>query len=145
MSKRFFHIVTSSVISSAPKTHIYIIDAERYKSLTEQLPDIMSFPHHPRYASFGSMADAVTHLDSLPGLTASQHYAHSNWAVLCYSCAPVDRAPLGLRPRYVVLEERKQEIRAAMLRYVEANYPIPLEWTAELNEVMKELHKTGQT
>lgn len=47
---------------------------------------------------------------------------------------PVERAPLGLRPRHVVLRERNKEILEAIGRCVEAGKVIPREW---LNELMQ--------
>jgi hypothetical protein len=44
--------------------------------------------------------------------------------------------PLGLRPRWLVAEQRIAEIKAAMNRYIEANEPIPSEWQEELHELL---------
>jgi hypothetical protein len=44
--------------------------------------------------------------------------------------------PLGLRPRWLVAEQRVAEIKAAMNRYIEANEPIPSEWQEELHELL---------
>jgi hypothetical protein len=44
--------------------------------------------------------------------------------------------PLGLRPRWLVAEQRIAEIKAAMNRYIEANEPIPSEWLEELHELL---------
>lgn len=46
-----------------------------------------------------------------------------------------DRPPLGLRPRYVVVPERIQEISDAIQRYAFACLPIPSEWLEELGEL----------
>lgn len=47
---------------------------------------------------------------------------------------PVERPPLGLRPRRVMLHLRNKEILEAIGRYVEAGKVIPREW---LNELMQ--------
>jgi hypothetical protein len=49
---------------------------------------------------------------------------------------PSEKAPpLGLRPRFIVSENRLCEITSAMTRYAEASKPIPAEWTKELDEL----------
>lgn len=45
---------------------------------------------------------------------------------------PVERPPLGLRPRNVVLHLRNKEILEAIGRYVEAGKKVPQEWIEEL-------------
>lgn len=47
--------------------------------------------------------------------------------------------PLGARPRFVVEEERLNELKGAIMRFVEANYPIPLEQILEYNELSGKL------
>ncbi|TWU18011.1 hypothetical protein [Allorhodopirellula heiligendammensis] len=42
------------------------------------------------------------------------------------------RPPLGLRPLPVWLDDRREEITAAMARYRQAGEPIPPAWSAEL-------------
>jgi hypothetical protein len=44
--------------------------------------------------------------------------------------------PIGLRPRWFVAEQRVQEIKAAMNRYIDASEPIPSEWLEELHELL---------
>ena len=43
--------------------------------------------------------------------------------------------PIGLRPRWLVVEARMEEIRQAMTRYVNANTAIPPEWLQEYREL----------
>jgi len=43
----------------------------------------------------------------------------------------VQKQPLGLRPEYILLEQRQIEIEDAVARYVEAAYSIPSEWFDE--------------
>lgn len=47
----------------------------------------------------------------------------------------VEKPPLGLTPKYVKTEERKQEILEAMNRYNETGKPIPEEWVKEYDEL----------
>lgn len=51
----------------------------------------------------------------------------------------VERPPLGLRPKYIHTKCRISEIGAAIERYMEAGYPIPVEWMTEYNELIKKL------
>lgn len=44
---------------------------------------------------------------------------------------------LGLRPRFVVQEERINEIITAMHRYATTEQKIPIEWINELDETFK--------
>lgn len=48
---------------------------------------------------------------------------------------PSERPPLGLRPRYVVVCLRIQEILEAMQRYATAPREIPREWVDELADL----------
>lgn len=47
------------------------------------------------------------------------------------------KPPLGLTPKYIVREERRSEIAAAVKRYLDARMKIPLEWIEEHNEHIK--------
>ena len=58
------------------------------------------------------------------------------------------KPPLGLRPRFIVLEQRLQEIRAAIERHLKYNYensyemfPIPYEWVEEYDEIVNKLNE----
>lgn len=46
-----------------------------------------------------------------------------------------ERPPLGLRPRIIAEEQRLQEIKEAIMRFMTANREIPQEWVAEYNEL----------
>lgn len=46
------------------------------------------------------------------------------------------KPPLGLTPRYIVDERRAQEIREAIIRYLEAGKPVSPEWLAEYNALI---------
>lgn len=43
--------------------------------------------------------------------------------------------PLGLRPRYIVVEQRIAEIAQAIERYAKAGVPTPAEWMDELADL----------
>lgn len=49
------------------------------------------------------------------------------------------RPPLGLIPRFIRDEQRRDEVLAAMTRYAEANKTIPGEWAEELKEIVERL------
>lgn len=49
------------------------------------------------------------------------------------------KPPLGIRPRFLITEERIDEIVAAMHRYEEENMTIPLNWFSELKELLSAL------
>lgn len=51
------------------------------------------------------------------------------------------KPPLGITPRWLLDEERAIEIEQAIMRYNEVDYPIPVEWIQELNEVYERLNK----
>lgn len=46
------------------------------------------------------------------------------------------KPPLGIKPRYVVDDERKQDIINAMQRCIDASWQIPGEWIEEYNEIV---------
>jgi hypothetical protein len=45
-----------------------------------------------------------------------------------------DKPPLGLRPRWLVLSDRADEIKAAIQRYETLGLPRPFDWLIELQE-----------
>jgi len=46
-----------------------------------------------------------------------------------------ERPPLGLKPRYIHVEQRITEIREAIQRYIDANKAVPISWIAEEYEL----------
>lgn len=46
------------------------------------------------------------------------------------------KPPLGLKPRYIHDGERLYEIKEAIVRYMDADCPIPAEWVREYNELI---------
>ena len=53
----------------------------------------------------------------------------------------MSKPPIGITPRWLLDEERAIEIKQAITRYNEADYPIPIEWVQELNEIYERLDK----
>ena len=49
------------------------------------------------------------------------------------------KPPTGIEPRTYWLERRAKDLSAAIQRYLAAGLPIPPEWVAEHNEILKEL------
>ena len=50
------------------------------------------------------------------------------------------KPPLGLVPRFIIVEKRTAEILEAMQRYVAEGYKVPEEWRDELEELLNEPH-----
>lgn len=46
------------------------------------------------------------------------------------------KPPKGLPPKYIVKEERLDQIREAIMRYNHAELKIPIEWIQEYNELI---------
>lgn len=46
--------------------------------------------------------------------------------------------PVGVKPRWLFLQERMDEITAAMIRYAEADHPAPQAWAIELRQRIQE-------
>lgn len=53
----------------------------------------------------------------------------------------VQPPPLGIKPRNLWLEDRLNDINAAIARYIEADSIIPFEWIEERNELLRTIHK----
>ena len=49
------------------------------------------------------------------------------------------KIPLGLTPKYVRLLERQNEIKLAIIRYINEDCDIPIKWIEEYNENCKEI------
>lgn len=67
------------------------------------------------------------------------HKFMAKWDGFCEDMSPVnggERPPIGIKPRYIHDEERKQEIMDAMVRYSNAFKPIPVEWLDELRDLI---------
>ena len=47
--------------------------------------------------------------------------------------------PLGPKPRYIIEEERITELKGAISRYLDANWPIPTAVIEEYNELTNRL------
>ncbi len=49
--------------------------------------------------------------------------------------SPIDKPPIGLKPKQLHNEERIKEIKSAIERYKGSFYVVPAEWIDELNEL----------
>jgi len=49
---------------------------------------------------------------------------------------PIKAPPIGLKPRDIHDMERTEAILQAMLRYIEADVSIPMDWKEELDELL---------
>lgn len=57
----------------------------------------------------------------------------------CKKEIKIERPPLGLTPRWVMVEQRYGAVCAAISRYYNAGKKIPIEWIEEYNELIDEL------
>jgi len=48
----------------------------------------------------------------------------------------IEKPPLGLKPRFIHDQQWANEIGGAIIRRLEAGYPIPIEWVEEYNELL---------
>ena len=48
-----------------------------------------------------------------------------------------EKPPIGLVPKYIWLAKRKEAIREAIFRYIEAGEPLKEEWFKEYNEIIE--------
>lgn len=52
-----------------------------------------------------------------------------------------ERPPLGVMPRWLWLEHRRDELRSAMQRYIDAKVDVPYLFVKELEEILPEIDK----
>mgnify|MGYP003441492844 FL=1 len=52
----------------------------------------------------------------------------------------VEKPPLGIKPTNIWLSERINDLIAAMGRYTEAGYPVPIEWVIEYNKHVHDIN-----
>lgn len=55
-----------------------------------------------------------------------------------------EKPPFGVKPRYLLDEERINELKEAIGRFLESNWPIPDEITAEYNYLTERLEVEGE-
>ena len=48
----------------------------------------------------------------------------------------IEKPPIGLTPRFIHDQHRTTEIGEAIIRYLQGDYPIPIEWVEEYNELL---------
>lgn len=51
------------------------------------------------------------------------------------------KPPIGIKPRYIHDSFRRNEIKDAISRYIQANVKIPLKWVTEYNEIIEREHR----
>jgi hypothetical protein len=49
----------------------------------------------------------------------------------------MEKPPLGLMPKHIHEAKRKQEILEAVMRYMNRNKAVPIEWVEEYNELVR--------
>ena len=55
----------------------------------------------------------------------------------------MEKPPLGIRPQFIVLEQRLNEINEALYIHLKAGVRIHTEWIEERNEIIEALKKTN--
>ena len=58
---------------------------------------------------------------------------------LTFKIKIMEKPPIGLRPKFVVYLDRLQEIKEAIVRYMNANEQIKVEWIEEYNQTLKKI------
>lgn len=56
----------------------------------------------------------------------------------------MNKPPIGIKPRFVWLDDRKIEIKEAIRRYLNTDLKIPLEWVKEYNQIIKEIGEENE-
>ncbi|MCY8587582.1 hypothetical protein [Bacillus haynesii] len=52
----------------------------------------------------------------------------------------IDEKPsTGVKPRFIHDEQRAEELSGAIMRYIQDNRRIPIEWLEEYNELLKKM------
>ena len=49
----------------------------------------------------------------------------------------MSKPPLGVMPRHIHDEMRRKDLAGAIVRYIEAELSVPIEWVKEYNEINK--------
>lgn len=49
-----------------------------------------------------------------------------------------NKPPLGIEPRYIHDEKRKEALIGAILRYIDNDMEIPVQWIEEYNDICKD-------
>lgn len=57
----------------------------------------------------------------------------------CDKTRETSKPPLGIVPRKIWEDKRLEEIKSAILRYIDSRHAIPLEWVEEYNELIERL------
>mgnify|MGYP001403173461 CR=1 FL=1 len=52
-----------------------------------------------------------------------------------------EKPPIGLKPRYIHDAQRHREVKEAMLRYIDDDRMVPIEWWEEYNYFLKPIEK----
>ena len=53
----------------------------------------------------------------------------------------MNKPPIGIEPKYIHDEFRLSNLNACIVRYIEAGYPIKVEWVEERNEIIERYRK----
>lgn len=56
----------------------------------------------------------------------------------------MNKYPLGIAPKYIHDEIRRNELSFAIQRYLGAKLPVPIEWVQEYNNLTASMKKVGE-
>lgn len=56
-----------------------------------------------------------------------------------------EKPPLGLMPERIWKLHRLGDVKEAMLRYIDANIQVPVEWSNEYRELIKEVYHGNES
>jgi hypothetical protein len=84
---------------------------------------------------------AASHYGVPPSKVTSEQRQHGKRLLLSeiYGAAP--KPPLGVKPRNLHDEERANALDEAIVRYLNEDLPVPIEWVQEFNELRTRLNK----
>jgi len=66
----------------------------------------------------------------------STNCKHINSDYMCEKCTYTEKPPIGVMPKHIWDAKRKQDLLEAVMRYMDKNKPVPVEWIQEFNELV---------
>lgn len=54
-----------------------------------------------------------------------------------YQITSTCKPPIGIKPKHIHDEERIRDLSSAAVRYLQARFPIPMEWIEEYNQLLE--------
>lgn len=76
-----------------------------------------------------------------PSKVTSEQRQHGKRLLLSEVYGAASKPPLGIKPRNLHDEERANALDEAIVRYLNEDLPVPIEWVQEFNELRTRLNK----